>query len=222
MKSKEDRMKEMLGLSQNQLNSNPAAVADKNPTFDNETAAGLSFGQANQHDKALVYFERALQHNPNSAIAHNNMCSTYNSLQEWDKAQSFCEKALKITPDFPLAKNNLKFAMDGKAEVAKAIASLKAKVETASGADRRGALVDLGFRYYKIHNLDEAVKTWKKVEKKSDEITVQALNNLGSAYILMKKFDLAQTSLNEAEKLDPKNQLVKNNLVWLKSASATH
>ena len=220
MKSKEDRMKEMLGLSQNQLNSNPAALADKNPTFENETAAGLSFGQSNQNEKALVYFERALQHNPNSAIANNNMCSTYNSLQEWDKAQTYCEKALKIAPDLQLAKNNLKFTMDRKADNAKFIAGLKAKVDAASGSDRRGLLVDLGFEYYKIHHLDEAIQTWKKVEKKSDDTTVRALNNLGSAYILMKKFDLAKASLNEAEKIDPKNQLVKNNLAWLKKETA--
>ncbi len=222
MKSKEDRMKEMLGLSQNQLSSNPAAIADKNPTFENETAAGLSFGQANQNDKALVYFERALQHNPNSAIAQNNMCSTYNSLQEWDKAQTYCEKALKITPDFQLAKNNLKFSIDKKAQVAKNIAALKSKAEAAPAAERRGLLVDLGYEYYKVHNLDDAVKSWKKIEKKSDEVTVRALNNLGTAYIIMKKYDLAATQLNEAAKLDPKNQLVQNNLAWLKKESAAH
>jgi tetratricopeptide (TPR) repeat protein len=221
-KSKEDQLKTMLGLPQNQAGEklDPVANAEKNPSFDNEIAAGLSLSQAGKSDKALVYFQRALKKNPTSSLANNNVCAEYNALHNWNAAISHCEKALQATPDFQLAKNNLKFARDQQQAQMKVIEALKAKSESSKGKERRAALVELGFEYYKMGDYAEAVNIWKKVDKTKDDLSVRTLNNLGSAYILLKHFDLAQSALEEASKMDPNNQLVKNNMVWLKSASA--
>ncbi len=218
-KSKEERMKDVVGMAKDPANADPVGLADKTPTFDNEIAAGMSLVQSRQYEKALAYFEKAAQHNPNSAIAQNNLCSTYNNLENWNKAIPYCEKALQITADFQLAKNNLKYSNDQKAAQAKRISDLKAKADTTKGAAKRPILVDLGHEYYKMQDYEEAVKAWKKVEKGTDDLMVRTLNNLGSAYILLKKYDLAQEALDQAGQLDPKNQLVKNNQAWLKSAS---
>jgi tetratricopeptide (TPR) repeat protein len=218
-KSKEQDMKKMMGISQTAGKEDPLTLAEKNPTFENLTAAGLSLSQAKQPDKAVVYFARALAQSPKSALALNNLCAENNNLGKWDISIGFCEQAIAITPTFQLAKNNLKFAQDSKAAQLKLISSLQTKIEATKGKARHVHLVDLGFEYYKMGDYDQAVLTWGKVKKSDENLYVRTLNNLGSAYIIMKKFDLAKSSLEEATKLDPKNQLVKNNLAWLKTAS---
>ena len=57
-----------------------------------------------------------------------------------------------------------------------------------TGKVRRALVLDLGYEYYKMADYEEAVSTWKKVPKVKDELYVKTLNNLGSAYILQKKF----------------------------------
>jgi tetratricopeptide (TPR) repeat protein len=215
--SKEQELKKMLG-SKNQA-AEAVAAAEKNPTFDTLTAAGLALSQAKVHDKAVSYFERAVALQPKSALGHSNVCAEYNSLGKWDTAMNHCEKAVALDPKFQLAKNNLKFSQDQKAKQLKVIQSLKAKAEASQGKDRHVALVDLGFEYYKMGDYGTAVSTWKKVPKSNDDLYVRTLNNLGSAYIIMKKYDLAKASLEEAAKLSPQNQLVKNNMAWLKTES---
>ena len=178
--------------------------------------------QAKLPEKALSFFERSLVASPKNAVALNNVCSTNNELERWKVAIESCHQALAIDTQFQLAKNNLKFAEDQLAAQMKLVRGLQEKVDKSTGKVRRALVLDLGYEYYKMADYEEAVSTWKKVPKVKDELYVKTLNNLGSAYILQKKFDLAQASLNEAGLLDPKNELVKNNLNWLKSASEGH
>ena len=85
--SKEDQVKSMLGLPQNAGPAlDPLVVAEKDPTFANLTAAGLSLSQNKQAEKALAYFKRALEKDPNSGLGQNNVCAEYNGLQQWDAA----------------------------------------------------------------------------------------------------------------------------------------
>ena len=197
-------------------------LAEKNPSFDNLTGAGLALLQAKLPEKALFLFERSLVASPKNAVALNNVCSTNNELGRWKVAIEACHQALAIDSQFQLAKNNLKFAEDQLAAQMKLVRGLQEKVDKSTGKVRRALILDLGYEYYKMADYEEAVSTWKKVPKVKDELYVKTLNNLGSAYILQKKFDLAQASLHEAGLLDPKNELVKNNLNWLKSASEGH
>jgi len=60
--------------------------------------------------ECIAYCKKALQINPNSVIAYNNIGSAYNELEQWDKAVQALEKAVELSPDFTLAKNNLAWA----------------------------------------------------------------------------------------------------------------
>lgn len=216
--SKEQEMKKMMGEANKAADA--VTVANKNPTFENLTNAGLSLSNAKQHEKALEYFEKAMKLQPKNSVAHNNVCAEFNALGKWGMAIKHCQESLALSPTFQLAKNNLKFSQDKKAAQLKVIQNLKAKADASQGKDRQSALVDLGFEYYKMGSYDEAVSVWKKVSKTNDDLYARTLNNLGSAYIIMKKFDLAKASLEEAARLQPQNQLVKNNMAWLKTESA--
>lgn len=218
--NKEDKVKSMLGIPQGGSEQiDPVALAEKDPTFDNLTAAGLSLSQSQQHSLALTYFLRSLEKDPNSSLANNNICAEYNGLQQWDNALPYCQKAVDLAPDFQLAQNNLNYAKEQKKAQLNLIESLTSKSQSAQGEEKRIALLELGLEYYKMNKFTDAIQTWDKVERAKDDITVRLLNNLGSAHILLKQFPKAKSALNEALKLDPENQLVKNNLAWLQSAS---
>lgn len=218
-KLKERELKDMIGEKKPATTDELIAKANSSPSFETLTAAGFSLSQSKKPELALTYFEKALAFAPKSSVALNNLCAENNNLGRYEKAISYCEQAIALAADFQLAKNNLKFAQDKKEAQLKLIADLKEKSKSAKGPDRQSAFIDLGFEYYKMGNYDEAVAIWKKIPKSNDPLYVRTLNNLGSAYIIMKKFDLAKSSLEEASKIEPQNQLIKNNMAWLQTES---
>lgn len=54
--------------------------------------------------------EQALQFNPSSAAAYNNICAAYNGLKDFNKAIAAGEKGLKLQPNYELLQNNLAIA----------------------------------------------------------------------------------------------------------------
>ena len=56
----------------------------------------------------------ALNINPSSALAYNNICSAYIQLKDFDRAILACNKALALRPDFPRARGNLNAAIKQK------------------------------------------------------------------------------------------------------------
>jgi tetratricopeptide (TPR) repeat protein len=56
----------------------------------------------------------ALNFNPSSAIAYNNICAAYIQLEDFDRAILACNKALALKPDFPRARGNLNAAIKQK------------------------------------------------------------------------------------------------------------
>ena len=61
---------------------------------------------------------KALNLDPSSAIAYNNIGSAYLQLQDYDRAILACQKAVALDPDFQRAKNNLRAAQRKKADTA--------------------------------------------------------------------------------------------------------
>ena len=86
-------------------------LVKKNPTADNYI--NLSLMQYNQKDfdGCIASCYKALELNPQSAIAFNNICSAHNALKQWQQASEACKKALEIDSDFERAQNNLNWSL---------------------------------------------------------------------------------------------------------------
>jgi protein O-mannosyl-transferase len=76
----------------------------------------LSQYQSNNYQGSIDAAHRALQFNPNSVLAYNNLGAAYASLGQWDLAIQNDRQALSLKPDFQLAKNNLAWALSQKAQ----------------------------------------------------------------------------------------------------------
>jgi tetratricopeptide (TPR) repeat protein len=100
-----------------QANTSPFATLDSaiikasnHPSFDNYFQLSFEFYKAKKYEESVKAAQKALEFNPRSAQAYNNICSAYNELKQFDNAIEACKKALEIDSTFQLAKNNLKWA----------------------------------------------------------------------------------------------------------------
>ena len=95
---------------------------ETNPTFDNLISLSLAYINNNMPSKSIPYLNKAIELNPNSSVAYNNMGVAYILMKQYDDGIAACNRALQIDPKFQLAKNNLAWGMD---EKNKAAASIK-------------------------------------------------------------------------------------------------
>jgi len=85
---------------------------------DEATLIDLSLFFYNQgaYGETIAMAMRALEVNPRSTAAYNNICAAYNALEQWDEAVPACEAALEIDPALELAGNNLALARQRRAD----------------------------------------------------------------------------------------------------------
>jgi protein O-mannosyl-transferase len=102
----------------NQATELQAAIdlAASQPNENNYINLGLMYYNRVDYNKCIEVTKKALEYNPKSSLAYNNLCSAYNQLRMWDEAIAAGKKALEIKPDDQLAANNLKVAEDGKSK----------------------------------------------------------------------------------------------------------
>ncbi len=85
-------------------------LVKESPTADNYINLSLTQYQQKDYIGCIESCRKALELNPESAVAYNNICSAYNAMKQWQQAAEACEKALEIDPDFERAHNNLKWS----------------------------------------------------------------------------------------------------------------
>jgi len=74
-------------------------------------------------------------------------------------------------------------------------------------------MIAYGLNYFKIGNYDKSIEIWEKVVEENPKNT-DALNSIGSAFMMKKQVDDAIAIFKQALEMGPNNQLTKNNLNW--------
>ena len=98
-------------------NAREAAAAA--PSRDVFVALSYQYYRNHQYAESIVAARAALELDPNSAVAYNNISSAYAALGRWDDAIAAGRKALAIDPRFQLARNNVLWALRQKAGAAR-------------------------------------------------------------------------------------------------------
>jgi len=83
---------------------------------------GVVLLEEGQYDRAIAYFNKAIEINPKYAVAYLNRGSAYDGKGQYDKAISDFNKAIEINPRFAVAYFNRGFVYDRKGQLDKAIA----------------------------------------------------------------------------------------------------
>jgi Flp pilus assembly protein TadD len=69
-------------------------------------AAGLAAAQESAWEEAVRQWTLALERDPGSAAAHNNLAIAHERLGEWDEARREYEQARRLAPDDPTIRAN--------------------------------------------------------------------------------------------------------------------
>ena len=198
-----------------------AELLKKSPSFENYINYGLALNKAQRFSEALSAYKSASQINPSAPLAWNNLCSVKIEMGLFADAIDDCNKALSLEPNYELAKNNLTQAQAQLANLKKDLKEKKSNL--IASAKTSEDYLSLGLQFFNARELNDAIKIWNQISNQNDVFYAKAQNNIGSAYILMKKYDAAEKALNTALSKEPNNELFNNNKKWLedekKSAS---
>jgi tetratricopeptide (TPR) repeat protein len=85
-------------------------MQDTATTAEHYVNLSLTYYQAYLYQRSVESCRKALEIEPQSHLAYNNMCASYTKLGEWEKAIESCESALEIQPSFGRARANLEWA----------------------------------------------------------------------------------------------------------------
>ena len=96
--------------SQSAIEKALKSVAD-NPNFQTYIDLGLAYYGAAKYSESIQAWEKALQYNPKSDLAYNNIAAAYGAMNRWDEEIEACKKALAINPNLELAKRNMEWAI---------------------------------------------------------------------------------------------------------------
>ena len=95
----------------------PLSAKSSNPVSENNRNTAASFlnkslacYREGNFQGSIDAARKALEADPDSSEAYNNICAAYNELRQWEKAIEAGEQAVKLNPANQLAKNNLAWA----------------------------------------------------------------------------------------------------------------
>jgi tetratricopeptide (TPR) repeat protein len=162
--------------------------------------------QAGRYEEAIAAAKEALEENPGSAEAYNNLAVSYLGARRFDEAIHAAQEAVRLKPDFQLAKNNLAWIQREKTRAN--------GVPGQAPAPSAGNLLNQSMQHAQAGRFKECIETatqFTKVNPKSAE----AFNNIGFCAGKLQQWDAAIRNTQEALRLNPKFQLAKNNLAWL-------
>lgn len=87
------------------------------PLWERNVNFGIQAAQRDLWEEAIFRWKKALEINPNSAGAHNNLAVAFEKKGLWEEAKKEYEAALKLTPDNAHIKSNyenFKKSLEGK------------------------------------------------------------------------------------------------------------
>jgi tetratricopeptide (TPR) repeat protein len=171
-----------------------------------------------QEDKklqeAVLKYKAALDLDPNSILAHNNLGFVLNKLGRLEEAIAEYHQALQIDPKYAIAHNNLGIALYNQGRLDQAIASYRQALQM----DSNDAYPhnNLGLALKNQGKLSDAIASHQKALQ-IDPNNAYLHNNLGNALSKQGKLDQAIAELEIAVHLEPTNSLFRQNLETIRN-----
>ena len=197
----------------------------RNPTAGAYINLGLAHYRAGRFLDSIDASYQALEIEPDSAVALNNLCSAFNGLEDWEKGIEACTRALELDPGSALARNNLRWAQSNLTppeleEMQAAQGEIDSLRSAAQSSGTAAAYVNLGLAYQAAGQyLDSIDATYQALE--IEPSSVIAFNNLCVAFNSLGDWEKGVEACTRALELDPNFALARNNLNWARSGLAS-
>ena len=161
---------------------------------------GIELHQSGRLDKAIQWYLKTLEINPENTAALSNMGAALQTTGKLEEAVSSYQKAISIKPDYADAYSNLANTLQEQGKLKEAVTSCQKAISIQP--DNAEAYNNLGTVLKKQRKLAEAVASYQKaISIKKD--FVKAYSNLGSTLTDQGKLDEAVTIFNQAISIKP-------------------
>ncbi len=184
------------------------AVADAPNLSDGYACLGGVYRGTGEYEKAVAQFQKATVLDPTSDDAFRGLADAYQKLNKPGEAEATYRQAIRLRPQYWAGYSWLGVFYWRQARYSDA-AKMFQEVVTLAPDNFRG-YSDLGAMYVAQARYQEAILQLEK--SVSIRPTVEAYDNLGTAYFTMRKFDDAARSFEEGVKLDKTSWLSWGNL----------
>lgn len=181
------------------------------PTPDKYLALSNDYYQEGKYQQCVLAANQAIMLKPDYAEAYNNVGSAYNALGDYERAIEALNKAISLKPDYELAKNNLALAKAHTFIAGEYITGQKPTAEN---------YISQSLVYYNQRQYELCIAACVSALQLKPDYDL-AYNNLCAAYIKLGEWDQAIDMANKGLKINPNNQLMKNNLVEAIKGKAT-
>lgn len=173
-----------------------------------QTMLNQSFAlyQAGKYQEAIATGQALVRANPNAASGWNNLAASYAKLGRWDDAIRCAQQALRIDPGHQLARGNLAYAQNAKANGGP-------PPDQSATPGTLQYFLNLSAEDYRTGKFPECIDDAGKAIQ-LDPQDAAGYNNKGACYGSLGMFDEEIQAEQEAVRLNPANQLAKNNLDW--------
>ncbi len=167
-----------------------------------------TLSKENKHAACLPFLNRAVELNPDHAIAFNNRGTAYGNLKQYEQAIADYDRAIAFDPDYMAAYYNRGTAYGNLKQYEQAIAdfdrAIKLDPNDAIAYNNRGtAYRNLKQRERAIADYDGAIEL--------DPNYARAYNNRGTAYADLQQHEQAITDYDQAISLDPNDAAAYDN-----------
>jgi tetratricopeptide (TPR) repeat protein len=170
---------------------------------------GNALAQEGALGEAIVHYSKALQIDPNNAVAHYNLAITLGEQGKLKQATAQYLKAVEIKPDYAIAHYNLGLTLVVQGKVEEAISHYLEAIRI--WPDYAQAHCNLGIALSMHGKLDEGVMHLSKALQLKPDMA-EAHNNLGYIFQWRGRLDEAVSYYSEALHIKPDFALAHNNL----------
>jgi protein O-mannosyl-transferase len=160
-------------------------AARKNKTWteaDFYVASGIAYGSSKQYDKAIADLKKAIEIDPKSYDAINNLGLYYSEMGDIPNAIKSLNKSIEINPKFDKAYYNLGNTYAKQGDYTKAIEQYKKAIDI--DPKYEDAYNNTGNSYAAMKDYTNAIIYYKKVIEINPS-NLQVLNNIGVTYKIM-------------------------------------
>ena len=163
-------------------------------------STGLLFLWAEDYEKALPYFEKAVEKNPRYADAHFEIGYCSHNLGRYQAAVEAYKQAIRIKPDYAEAHSNLGLAYHNLGRYQEAVEAFKQAIRIKPNLAE--AHLNLGVVYTRLGRYEEAVEASKQAIHIRPDYA-EAYNNLSAAYINLGRYEEAFQAYKQAIRIQP-------------------
>lgn len=140
---------------------------------------GIMYAGRSEHDRAIESFKKAIEIDPNYALAYYGLGKSYQELANYNEAIQYFKKALELKPDFFGAHINLGTVYHSLGAYFDSIESYKQAILLKP--DNPEAYYNLGTAYMPLMHYDEATDAFKEAVRLMHD-TLEADKNVNTEF----------------------------------------